>query len=134
MIAAILACGLGYAEGAILSRHIGGWQVISWALILASPLTSLIACVTQPSTWQLIQPSAWIALLYVAFFSMMLGFVFWYRGLSQGGIARIGQLQLLQPFGGLALSALLLGETVTPLMIGVGCIVLLCVLGAKNAA
>jgi len=65
---------------------------------------------------------------------MMLGFVFWYHGLAQGGIARIGQLQLLQPFGGLALSALILGERIPPLLVGVSLIVLGCVFGARRTA
>ena len=29
MVGAVLLCGTGYAEGAVLSRRIGGWQVIS---------------------------------------------------------------------------------------------------------
>ena len=45
---------------------------------------------------------------------MLIGFVFWYRGLAQGGIAAVGQLQLLQPFFGLALAATLLHEQVSP--------------------
>ncbi|WP_438382188.1 DMT family transporter [Asaia sp. BMEF1] len=134
MLAAILVCGLGYAEGASLSRRLGGWQVISWALILALPLMSILALATHPVAWGEIALSAWVALLYVAVFSMMLGFVFWYHGLAVGGIARIGQLQLLQPFGGLALSALILHEALPPLLVGVTCLVLVCVFGAKHAA
>ena len=42
---------------------------------------------------------------------MLVGFVFWYRGLALGGIAGVGQLQLLQPFFGLALAGLLLRRT-----------------------
>ena len=41
MVAAILLCGLGYAEGATLSRRLGGWQVISWALVLALPVMAV---------------------------------------------------------------------------------------------
>jgi len=134
MLAAILVCGLGYAEGASLSRNLGGWQVISWALILALPLMAMLAVACHPATWEQITLSAWGSLLYVAFFSMMLGFVFWYHGLARGGIARIGQLQLLQPFGGLALSALILHEAIPPLLVGITCLVLLSVLGARRAA
>lgn len=134
MLAAIVVCGLGYAEGAALARVLGGWQVISWALLLSAPFMLGVALVTQPSSWATISPASWGALAYVALFSMMLGFVFWYHGLAQGGTARVGQLQLLQPFGGLALSALLLHEHVPLLMIGVTMIVVLCVFGAKRAA
>ena len=77
---------------------------------------------------------AWIGLAYVSLFSMLIGFVFWYRGLAQGGIAAVGQLQLLQPFFGLALAATLLHEQVSPLMIAVTVAVVLCVVGAKKFA
>uniref|UniRef100_UPI0013CE5AA4 EamA family transporter n=1 Tax=Pseudomonas viridiflava TaxID=33069 RepID=UPI0013CE5AA4 len=63
-------------------------------------------------------------------FSMLIGFVFWYRGLAQGGIAAVGQLQLLQPFFGLALAATLLGESVSLGMLGVTVAVIGCVAGA----
>jgi drug/metabolite transporter (DMT)-like permease len=116
MIAAIIACGLGYAEGAALSRRLGGWQVISWALLLALPPMLLLALATLPS-WQGIGAPAWVGLAYVSVFSMLVGFVFWYRGLARGGIAKVGQLQLLQPFMGLALAGLLLHEPVAWSMI-----------------
>ncbi|RVB63077.1 EamA/RhaT family transporter, partial [Mesorhizobium sp. M7A.F.Ca.CA.002.04.1.1] len=71
---------------------------------------------------------------YVSLFSMLIGFVFWYRGLAQGGIAAVGQLQLLQPFFGLALAATLLHEQVSSLMVVVTLGVVLCVVGAKRFA
>ncbi len=76
--------------------------------------------------------SAWAGLAYVSAFSMLLGFVFWYRGLALGGIAAVGQLQLLQPALGLAASALLLHETVPPAMLAVTAGIILCVAGAKR--
>lgn len=78
--------------------------------------------------------SAWAGLAYVAVFSMLVGFIFWYRGLALGGIAAVGQLQLLQPFMGLLLSAWLLGESVTVTMIAVTAFVVACVAGAKYTA
>ena len=77
---------------------------------------------------------AWWGLAYVALFSMWLGFVFWYRGLAQGGIAAVGQLQLLQPLLGLALAAWLLGEAVSPAMLAVTVAVIACVAGARRVA
>jgi drug/metabolite transporter (DMT)-like permease len=106
--AAILLCGLGYAEGATLSRLLGGWQVISWALALALPVLAIVALATLPGAWSGIGLPIWAGLAYVSVFSMLVGFVFWYRGLALGGIAGVGQLQLLQPFFGLALAGLLL--------------------------
>ena len=134
MLAAIIACGLGYAEGATLSRRLGGWQVISWALVLSLPVMGLVAVAVWPDSWTGISTAAWISLGYVSVFSMLVGFVFWYRGLAIGGIAGVGQLQLLQPFFGLTLAAVLLGETIAPVMIAVTLLVVTCVIGAKRFA
>jgi drug/metabolite transporter (DMT)-like permease len=134
MVAAIGVCGLGYAEGAVLTRRLGGWQVICWALVLALPVMALIAIVTLPTTFSGIGAPAWLGLAYVSVFSMLVGFVFWYRGLALGGIAKIGQLQLFQPFFGLALAGLLLREPVAPGMIAVTAVIVLCVAGAKRFA
>ncbi len=134
MLAAIIVCGLGYAEGAKLSRTLGGWQVISWALVLSLPVMIPLSIATMPSTFEGISLPAWIGLAYVSLFSMLIGFVFWYRGLAQGGIAAVGQLQLLQPFFGLAIAAALLGESVTWMMMLITVGVILCVFGARKFA
>jgi drug/metabolite transporter (DMT)-like permease len=134
MVAAIVLCGLGYAEGAALSRRLGGWQVISWALLLSLPMMAVMALFTRPVSWSGVGAPAWIGLTYVSIFSMLVGFVFWYRGLALGGIAGVGQLQLLQPFFGLTLAALLLHEPVAWTMIASTIVVVLCVAGAKRFA
>lgn len=133
MVAAILVCGLGYAEGATLSRRLGGWQVISWALLLSLPIMAVIALFTLPPAWTNIGMPAWISLAYVSIFSMMVGFLFWYRGLALGGIAGVGQLQLLQPFFGFLLAAIFLGEPIAWTMIASTLVVVACVAGAKRS-
>lgn len=134
MFLAILVCGLGYAEGAKLSRTLGGWQVISWALVLSLPVMAMLSWLLAPSSFAAISTPAWLSLAYVSVFSMLIGFMFWYRGLAQGGIAAVGQLQLLQPFFGLALAATLLHETVSIGMFAVTGAVILCVAAAKRFA
>lgn len=134
MLAAIIVCGLGYAEGAALSRRLGGWQVICWALAISLPIMLVLTFATLPSSFAGVGSGAWMGLAYVSLFSMLIGFVFWYRGLAQGGIAAVGQLQLLQPFFGLALAASLLHEQVSPLMVVVTLGVVACVVGAKRFA
>lgn len=134
MVAAILLCGLGYAEGGALSRRLGGWQVISWALLLALPLMVPIVIWSWPSTWSGVGAPAWIGLAYVSVFSMFVGFIFWYRGLAIGGIARVGQLQQLQPFFGLALAGWLLHEPVAWSMIAATALVVACVFFARQFA
>jgi len=134
MLAAVLACGMGYAEGAQLSRRLGGWQVISWALVLALPAMLALTWWALPTAAAPIGLPAWLGLAYVSLFSMLIGFIFWYRGLAQGGIAAVGQLQLLQPFMGLGLAAVLLHEAVNPAMLVVTLGTVLCVAGAKKYA
>lgn len=134
MVAAIVLCGLGYAEGAALSRRLGGWQVISWALLLALPLMVPVALLSWPDAWSGVSAPAWIGLAYVSIFSMFVGFIFWYRGLAIGGIARVGQLQQLQPFFGLALAGLLLHEPVAWSMIAATALVVACVFFARRFA
>ncbi|MDL2404141.1 DMT family transporter [Rhizobium calliandrae] len=134
MLAAILVCGLGYAEGAVLARRLGGWQVISWALVLSLPVMIALCLYTMPQAIGGIGEPAWIGLIYVSLFSMLVGFIFWYRGLAQGGIAAVGQLQLLQPFFGLTLAATLLKESVSWSMFLVTLGVVACVVGAKKFA
>jgi len=134
MAAAVLSAGLGYAEGARLTRKLGGWQVISWALVLALPFSAPLSLWLKPQAWPPTSSPAWLGLAYVSLFSMWIGFVFWYRGLALGGVAAVGQLQLLQPLLGLMLSAVLLGEFVSPATFAVAGAVLVCVAGARGSA
>jgi drug/metabolite transporter (DMT)-like permease len=131
---AFMLAALGYAEGAHLSRRMGGWQVISWALVLSLPVMIPLAVVFSPPGWLNSDGSTLLALAYVSLFSMLIGFIFWYRGLALGGIAAVGQLQLVQPFLGFIWSAWLLHERIEPTLLVVCAGVLLCVAGARRFA
>jgi drug/metabolite transporter (DMT)-like permease len=131
LLAAILACGLGYAEGAALSRRLGGWQVISWALLLSLPVTLPMALLRAPADWSGVGWPALAGLAYVSVFSMFVGFIFWYHGLALGGVVAVS---LLQPLLGLMLAALLLGEPVGGGLIAAAAGVALCVAGARRFA
>lgn len=133
MLGAIVTCGIGYAEGARLTRRLGGWQVISWALVLSLPVTVPVAVLTAPDLSTVGAP-ALAGFAYVSLFSMLIGFVFWYRGLAIGGIAAVGQVQLLQPFLGLAAAAAILGEPVGLGVVAVAAAVLGCVAAARHVA
>ena len=132
MLGAVAICGLGYAEGGKLARKLGGWQVICWALVISLPAMGPLALYQMPINFADISPSAWLALAYVSVFSMLIGFVFWYRGLAIGGIAAVGQLQLLHPFIGLLLAGILLNEQVSWSMATACVAVIFCVVGAKK--
>ncbi|MES2070603.1 MAG: DMT family transporter [Pseudomonadota bacterium] len=113
LFAAVIAAAMGYAEGGRLSQSMGGQQVISWALVLAMPV---LLPITVWLGWHYgvqASPRAWMGFVYVSVFSMFIGFFFWYKGLAMGGIARVGQVQLIQPFLTLLGAALILGESLS---------------------
>jgi drug/metabolite transporter (DMT)-like permease len=132
LLGAVVAAGLGYAEGAVLARKFGSWQVICWALVLAAPLLLPIVWQHAPSDFRSISPRAAIGFLYVTVFSMFLGFFAWYRGLALGGVARVGQIQLLQPFLTI-LAAACLGEPLTLTTLGFAIGVIICVALGRQA-
>lgn len=114
LAAAILSAGIGYVEGGRVSRELGGTATLCWAMVLLAPLAGgvLIGAVLSRD-WSPVPLEAWTGFGYACFVSMFLGSVAWYKGLAAGGIARIGQINLIQPLCALAWSALLLGEAVS---------------------
>jgi drug/metabolite transporter (DMT)-like permease len=130
----VAASALGYAEGARLTRIFSGWQVMSWALVMGSPLL-LVPLVFAIRVYGLKAPlTAWSGFAYVCVVSQWLGMFAWYKGLAAGGISRIGQLQLLQPFCTVFFSALLLHESVTVSMIVAAVVVVGSVAVGRTAA
>jgi drug/metabolite transporter (DMT)-like permease len=110
ILVAVALGAIGYAEGGALAREMAGWQVICWAVLLSAPLTVPIGVVAAAGSGLHASGDAWLGFAYVCVFSALLGFFAWYAGLARGGVAKIGQIQLLQPLLTLAWSALLLGE------------------------
>ena len=109
LLLAVLTGSLSYATGGHLAKSLGGLQVISWTLVLATPFLLGPALWFAPRTLEATH-AAWFGFLYVAFISQYLAFLPWFKGLSLGGIARVGQAQLLQPFVTLIASTWLLNE------------------------
>jgi len=107
---AVALAAIGYGEGALLSRELGSWQTICWALIVALPVMVPLMLVGLGSGWPRADAPAWLAFAYLAGVSMFLGFFAWYRGLAIGPIARVSQIQLVQPVLTIVWAALLLGE------------------------
>jgi drug/metabolite transporter (DMT)-like permease len=118
MLLGIVMGGLGYASGAMATRHMSGPQTISWALILGMPGTLALTLWSVPTaTAGAAAPSsAWLAFVYLGLMSQWIGFFFWYKGLARGGIARVSQVQLIQLFFTLGFAALLLRESIEPAM------------------
>ena len=134
LLISVLSSSIGYVEGARLTRVMPGWQVISWALVLGFPFL-LVPFIFAIATHSLqAPPSAWAAFAYLCVVSQFTGLFAWYKGLHLGGISRVGQLQLLQPFGTLLFAALLLGESITPAMLLAAGVVVVSVAIGRNAA
>jgi drug/metabolite transporter (DMT)-like permease len=133
LLGAVIAVGFGYTEGARLSHELGSWQTISWALLISAPFLLIPTLVTMPAHLGAIGWQSLAGFIYVGVVSMFLAFVVWYKGLALGGIARIGQLQLLQPFLTILAAALLLNESVTWGEVIAGTIVVGCVYVGRKA-
>ncbi|MDA0909496.1 MAG: DMT family transporter [Proteobacteria bacterium] len=115
--AAIFA-GLGYAQGGLLARELGGWQVICWTQIVALPLLILLTWrYGDAANFGAMPISGWIAFVFLAFVNSLIGFFFWYKALAIGGVSKISQIQLLQTFFTFGFAAMWLGEAITPLMV-----------------
>lgn len=113
LLGAVISAAIGYAVGGDLARHLGGWQVISWALVLMLPVIVGPALWRMPGELQAIPAPVWVAFLYLALVSQFFGFFWWNKGLALGGVARVSQIQLLQPFITLAASVAVLQEVIT---------------------
>lgn len=119
LFGAVAAAAIGYAEGGLLARELGAWQTVSWALVLSAPMMIALAGISvakQPPTGT---PVEWAMFAYLAVVSMYLGFFAWYRGLAIGPMARVSQVQLVQPVLSISWAALFLQERLTwPTVLG----------------
>jgi drug/metabolite transporter (DMT)-like permease len=113
LFAAVATSAVGYAFSGRITAQMPGWEVISWVLVMALPISLPAAALTLPADLTHIALKPWLALFYVALFSQWIGFFAWNAGMAIGGIARVSQVQLLQPFITFALAALFNGETIT---------------------
>ncbi|MCI0506204.1 MAG: DMT family transporter [Gammaproteobacteria bacterium] len=112
LLGAVASAAVGYAVGGQLSREIGGWQVICWALVISLPFIALPAWIQAPENGLNIPVNIWMAFLYLALVSQLFGFFLWNKGLALGGIARVSQAQLVQPFVTIIASAILVNEAI----------------------
>ncbi|MBL8307261.1 MAG: DMT family transporter [Rubrivivax sp.] len=110
------SAAVGYVAGARASAVLPAEQVICWVLVGSLPFTLPVALLVWPQAPA--QAAAWGGFVYVALFSMWLGFFAWYRGLALGGVVRVSQVQLVQPFLALLFAVPVLGERLEPATVG----------------
>jgi drug/metabolite transporter (DMT)-like permease len=133
LLLAVGSVALSYAEGAYLSREMPGFEVLCWSLLLALPLALPLAVFSWYGAQVAPSPHAWAAFAYVSLVSQFLGLWVWYRGLAEGGVARVGQLQLGQPLLTMLWSAWLLGEQVLWPTVVAAVVVMLCGIATLKA-
>ena len=131
LLAAAVTAGFGYAFSGKLARSVPGWSVIAWALLFSLPLTLTLSVISAPAEWPT-APSVWAGFVYLGAVSMFLGFVFWNAAMALGGIAKIGQIQLLQPFVTIAIAAVVGGEVIRVREVGFAVAVVLVVMAAQR--
>ena len=138
LIATLVFGGLGYSAGARAAAMIGGWQTICWMVVLYLPLSALVwGYLWANEALQLNQQNigkSMLALLYLGLISQLWGFRFWYRSLATAGVAKISQLQLLQPFFTLAFISLMLRDNITLAQLGFCALIVLMVMCAMKSA
>lgn len=133
LLAAVIILGLSYAEGGVLAKELGSWQVIAWAVIIGAPFF-IIPVGLQLTTEMLHAPMhAWISFIYLAIVSQFLAYVAWYSGMAMGGISRVSQIQYLQPFLMILFATVFLDESITWFTLVIAVIVVISVLVGKNA-
>ena len=135
LFVAIASASIGYSEGGKLSEEMSSVEVISWALVLTLPINIFLTYQYIDFEISTVSTSAIISFVYVGLISMYIAFFFWYRGIALGGVARVGQVQLLQPFLTLVGAYFLLDEEITVLNIGFAlCVLAVVVLGKRTKA
>ncbi|HEX3279565.1 MAG TPA: DMT family transporter [Thermoleophilaceae bacterium] len=133
VLGAVALGAVGYAEGGALARELGGARVICWALVLSVPITLPVGLAAGISRGLDAPADDWLGFAYVSLVSMLLAFFAWYAALARGGVAKTGQVQLVQPLLTLVWSAALLGEHVGPATIAAALAVVASVLATQRA-
>ena len=136
MLISVAVASTGYVYSAKAARVIPGWEVISWILVVALPINLAGMALSWPGSaaFAAAPVSALAGFAYVTVISQYVGFFFWNAGLAMGGVARVGQVQLLQTFITLIFAATLAGETVEPVVWLVAVVVVALVVAAKRVA
>lgn len=134
LLIALLLGAIGYAEGGRLARELGGWQVICWALVISLPVSGPLFVMNILKHGFSASTPVWTCFLYVSLISQLFGFFIWYHALAIGGVARVGQVQLIQPFLTMFGGVILLGEKLDPLTLGAACLVVLTLLIGRKTS
>jgi drug/metabolite transporter (DMT)-like permease len=135
LLGAVASSAFGYVlSGQLTRKGFAGWEVISWVLVVALPVTAPLALWSMPDEPGRVAAWSWIGFAYVALMSQYLGFFAWNAGLARGGIARVSQVQLLQTFVTLVIAAVLNHEAIDAVTWIVALAVVLLVVAARRTS
>ena len=140
----VIGASVGNVAGATLSNRHRSYNVISWAILIASPLTILATaadlwlCPTHGLTASayasgLIAPEAWFGFIYAALISSFGAHFFWLKGLDLVGVVRGSQLMLAQAPVTLIWGILVLGQIPSLLTWAAAAVILACVAWSQRA-
>ena len=87
-----------------------GWEVISWQVAAFLPIALVATVLLWPAHLAQVPWQGWAGLAYVSFISQYGAFFVFNAAMKAAGVARVGQLMLLQPFVIVALAAPVNGE------------------------
>jgi drug/metabolite transporter (DMT)-like permease len=112
LLATVVAGSVGYTLSGRLAALMPGWEVISWQVVIFLPLAVVATLWLWPSDLADVPVTSWTGLVYVGLVSQYAAFFVFNAGLAMGGIARVGQVMLLQPFMIVALALPINGEPI----------------------
>lgn len=99
LVIAVLLAGLGYAQGGILAKELGGILVICWTLVISIPILLLLAVLFFDfNNFAKLDAYAWQQFLFLSLVNSLIGFFFWFKGMAIAGVSAASQIQLIQPF------------------------------------
>ncbi len=131
---AVALTGIGYTLSGLMARRIPGWQVSAWPLVVAFPFAIAGLVAFWPAASASIPWSAWFGVIYGGVMTQFVGYAIWNQALALGGVSRVGQLQLLQPFVTFAIAGVFLDERIDTVMIGFAVAVVVVVALGRRAA
>lgn len=112
LLLAVICSGVAYAEGGFLARSLGGWQVISWVSAMNLPIVLPILGYLLYNNGIHASEGAIAALIFMGIFPQYVAFFSWYKAMALAGVAKVSQLQLLQPFMTVVIAAIFMHEVV----------------------
>jgi drug/metabolite transporter (DMT)-like permease len=110
LLGTVVSGAFGYALSGRLSLRMPGWEVVSWQVVGFLPLSLLAALLLWPHDLGSVPLPAWAGLAYVGLVSQYFAFFVFNAAMAAAGVARAGQLMLLQPFVIVVLAAPINGE------------------------